>query len=864
MNMNSFDQELQQMNAPLPDPAARLRARRAALAEFRNVHAQEERQPAASKWSWKSPWLGGFATACVAVVGVSIFWLVPEEQRKIQLPATAPAASEVAPASTAAPQAQIPEPPPVQAPAQGAPTLTQVDDRRVVSSSSQTDVVDLSIVPSNLLQRMDVVTGGASATYGSGATAGVTNLVLNNREAGGAAPPPPGPPAPPVYGPPAPTAAAATAPPRGGAGAGDELSEVRVEGARIQVPGKYTSANPITSITAEEMRRLGIVNVADALLQLSPQAAATTQAGGGAAGDRSAQFIGNTIANLRALDPTFGSRTLTLVDGRRVVSTAPEGGDRFEHFETNAVKRVADEPESTFSIDVDTVSYSFARRVLNEGRLPAMDAVRVEEMINYFDYAWPAPTSRREPLRPTVTVSDSPWGSGKKLVHIGIKGYELPVRGKPDANLVFLLDVSGSMAPNDRLPLAISSMQLLLDSLKPTDTVAIVVYAGAAGLVLPPTPVRNRGAIERALTSLHSGGSTAGAQGIQLAYQTAQLGFRKDGINRILLATDGDFNVGISNREELKGLVERERANGIYLSVLGFGRGNYRDEVAQTLAQNGNGVAAYIDTLQEARKVLVEEAGASLFTIASDVKIQVEFNPAAVAEYRLVGYETRALKREDFNNDKVDAGDVGSGHAVTAIYEITPVGSAAQLIDERRYAASEKPKVAAQGKANEYGFLKIRYKLPGESQSRLMEQPIRQDMGVPAAVRQDVAFSTAVAGFGQLLRGGRYTGALSYDDVIRQAEAARGEDEFGYRAEFVQLARKARAVRSPMCDIIQELDARIVEERRQVTQQLQRFNEQHPEVLAARARVAGTEATRAAEVARAASLGVACQAGALF
>jgi Ca-activated chloride channel family protein len=816
MNMNSFDQELQQMNAPVPDPAARLRARRAALAEFRNIHAQVVRQPAASKWSWKSPWLGGFATACVAVVGVSIFWLVPEEQRRIQLPATAPAATQAAPASTAAPQARMPEPP--QASAGGSRALTLVDDRRVASSASQADLVDLNTVPSNLLQRMDVVTGGAAA--GS-----------------------------------------------------DELSEVQITGTRIQAPGSYTSANPVTSITAEEMRQLGVVKVADALAQL-PAAAAAAQAGGGAPGDRGAQFIGNTIANLRGMDPTFGSRTLTLVDGRRVVSSSnqadavlpapPEGGDRFERFETNAVKRVADEPESTFSIDVDTTSYSFARRVLNEGRLPAMDAVRVEEMINYFDYAWPAPTSRREPLRSTVAVSDSPWGAGKKLVHIGIKGFELPVRGKPDANLVFLLDVSGSMAPNDRLPLAISSMRLLLDSLKPTDTVAIVVYAGAAGLVLPPTPVRNREAIERALTSLHSGGSTAGAQGIQLAYQTAQLGFRKDGINRILLATDGDFNVGISNREELKGLVERERANGIYLSVLGFGRGNYRDEVAQALAQNGNGVAAYIDTLQEARKVLVEEASASLFTIASDVKIQVEFNPAAVAEYRLVGYETRALKREDFNNDKVDAGDVGSGHAVTAIYEITPVGSAAQLIDERRYAASEKPKVAAQGKANEYGFLKIRYKLPGESQSRLMEQPIRQDMGVPAAVRQDVAFSTAVAGFGQLLRGGRYTGTLSYDDVIRQAEAARGEDEFGYRAEFVQLARKARAVRSPMCDMIQELDARIVEERRQVAQQLQRFNEQHPEVLAARARVASTEATRAAEVARAASLGVACQASALF
>jgi Ca-activated chloride channel family protein len=847
MSMKPLEQELQQLNPPVPDAAARLRARRAALAEFRRVHTRAERQPANARWSWKSPWLGGFATACVAVVGVSIFWLVPEEQRKIQLPAAAPDASPVheeapvlAPASTVAPAlvqtpaaaaAQSPAPAPAQPPApasaSGTRSLTLVDGRRAVSTSREADVVDTNVIPQNMLQRMDVVTGGAAATPGSG---GVT----------------------------APAAAAAERA-RAAAG-GDELSEVQITGTRIQAPGSYAATNPVTSISGEEIRRLGIVNAADALVQLQP-----APAGGAAGGDRGAAFIGNTIANLRGLDPAFGARTLTLVDGRRVVATAPaEGGDRFEHFETNAVKRVADAPESTFSIDVDTVSYSFTRRVLNEGQLPAMDAVRVEEMINYFDYAWPAPTSRREPLRPTLAVSDSPWGAGRKLVHIGIKGYELPARGKPDANLVFLLDVSGSMAPNDRLPLAISSMRLLLDSLKPTDTVAIVVYAGAAGLVLPPTPVRNRGEIERALTSLHSGGSTAGAQGIQLAYRTAQQGFRKDGINRILLATDGDFNVGLSNREELKSLVERERANGIYLSVLGFGRGNYRDEVAQTLAQNGNGVAAYIDTLQEARKVLVEQASSSLFTIASDVKIQVEFNPATVAEYRLVGYETRGLQREDFNNDKVDAGEVGSGHAVTAIYEITPVGSAAQLVDERRYAAGDKPRAAAPGKANEYGFLKIRYKLPGESQSRLMEQPIRQDMGVPAAVRQDVAFSTAVAGFGQLLRGGRYTGGLSYDDVIRQAEAARGEDQFGYRAEFVQLARKARAVRSPMCDVIQELDARIIEERRQVTQQLQRFNEQHPEVLAAKARVASTEATRAAEVARAASLGVACQATPIF
>ncbi|MEO8316310.1 MAG: von Willebrand factor type A domain-containing protein [Pseudomonadota bacterium] len=828
MNMNPLEQ-LRDLTTPVPDPAARLRAKRAAMAEFRRLHAVEERKPATSKWSWKSPWLGGFATASVVVVGLSLAWFVPQDELKIQPPARA--ASEVPPAFVA-PAKQTSEP--VQQAARSAP--------RAVAQAPAT------------------AQGQAAAT------------------------------APDVV---AESSAPATPVP---AKAEDNLEEVMITGTRIQVAGNSAVANPITSVTAEEMRQLGKVRLGDALRQLVPQnvsAYSPTVTGqgqtGGAASseDRNGFFVGNTIANLRGLDPAFGSRTLTLVDGRRMVSMSnqadvidmagvvgviqpngaitpavpppPQVTGTFEQFEINAAKRVADEPESTFSIDVDTASYSFARRILNQGRLPAMDAVRVEEMINYFDYSWPAPTSKQEPLRPTIAVSDSPWGKGKKLIHIGIKGYELPARGKPDANLVFLLDVSGSMNSQDRLPLAIQSMKLLLDSLKPTDTVGIVVYAGAAGQVLAPTPVRNREVIERALDSLRAGGSTAGAQGIQLAYQLAERSFRDGGVNRIFLATDGDFNVGVVNRNELKGMVERERTKGIYLSVLGFGQGNTRDDIAQTLAQNGNGVAAYIDTLQEARKVLVDEASASLFTIANDVKIQVEFNPATVAEYRLIGYETRALNREDFNNDKVDAGEIGSGHSVTAIYEITPVGSGAQLIDERRYAETAKVAGNAQGKSNEYGYLKIRYKLPGESESHLMQRPIPQNAGVPAAVRQDVAFSTAVAGFGQLLRGGRYTGSLSYDDVIRQAESARGQDEFGYRAEFVQLARKASNVRSPLCDAIQVLDARIAAERDQVSQLLQRLDDRHPDVLAAKARLAGTEATKAAEVARAATVDLTCR-----
>ena len=469
--------------------------------------------------------------------------------------------------------------------------------------------------------------------------------------------------------------------------------------------------------------------------------------------------------------------------------------DKFEHFELNPVRRVADDPVSTFSVDVDTASYSFVRRQLNEGGLPPVDAVRVEEMINYFDYAWPAPDSREQPFKPTITVSDSPWGEGKKLVHIGIKGYALPVAQQPDVNLVLLLDVSGSMNEPDKLPLAQQSMALLLDSLKPTDTVAIVVYAGAAGEVLAPTPVRQKETILDALRSLRPGGSTAGAAGVRLAYELAEKSFRKNGVNRILLATDGDFNVGITDRDELKGFVQREREKGVFLSVLGFGEGNYRDEIAQALAQNGNGVAAYIDTLSEAKKVLVQEATAALFTIAKDVKLQVEFNPATVAEYRLVGYETRALEREDFNNDKVDAGDVGSGHTVTAIYEITPTDSKARLVDESRYGPREQTPTGRSGaRANELGYLKIRYKLPNESHSRLLQEPILVNTGVPRALARDVDFSTAVAGFAQLLRGGRYTGALRFEDVLQQAKDTIGADPHGYRAEFVELVRRAQRV----------------------------------------------------------------------
>ena len=496
---------------------------------------------------------------------------------------------------------------------------------------------------------------------------------------------------------------------------------------------------------------------------------------------------------------------------------AEQGRDKFDGVEENPVKMVAQEAVSTFSIDVDTSSYAFVRRQLNSGVLPQKDAVRVEEMVNYFDYDYALPEDKAQPFKPTVTVVPSPWNAGRKLVHIGIKGYDVAPAQAPDSNLVFLLDTSGSMYSPDKLPLLISSLKMLLDTLKPTDTISIVTYAGSAGVALEPTKVSEKAKIIAALEGLNAGGSTAGAEGIRQAYSLAESNFNKEAVNRVLLATDGDFNVGITDQKELQDFIERKRDSGIYLSVLGFGAGNYNDAMMQTLAQNGNGVAAYIDTLNEARKVLVEEAQSTLFPIARDVKIQVEFNPATVAEYRLVGYETRALNREDFNNDKVDAGDIGAGHTVTAIYEITPVGGP-RAVDDSRYAATaEKPAAVAEGASKdvgqEYAFLKIRYKLPQESESKLITTPITPADEKPFAntkcppnaqclvadelgASDDVRFSVAVAGFAQLLKGSKYTGSLSYDDVINTAQGAKGSDEFGYRAEFINLVRLAKTAQA--------------------------------------------------------------------
>jgi len=473
----------------------------------------------------------------------------------------------------------------------------------------------------------------------------------------------------------------------------------------------------------------------------------------------------------------------------------PENTERYPDATPNPVKIVTQDPVSTFSVDVDTASYANMRRYLNEGSLPPADAVRVEEMINYFNYAYSVPRDKTAPFSPTVAVYPTPWNKGTQILHIGIKGFDLPRNGRPKANLVFLIDTSGSMNQPNKLPLLRRSFRLLTDQLRAEDKVAIVAYAGSAGTVLEPTSGSEKGKILAALDRLQAGGSTAGGEGIRQAYQLAKANFDKNAVNRVLLATDGDFNVGITNPKALEDFVTRERNSGVFLTVLGFGEGNYNDLTMQKLAQAGNGAAAYIDTMNEARKVFVDELGGTLFTIAKDVKIQIEFNPARIAEYRLIGYETRILNRTDFNNDKVDAGDIGSGHTVTALYEITPVGSGAELADPLRYGRNP---VDGKPAAAEIAFLKLRYKLPGEEESRLIERPVtNRDVQTDfALLPSDMRFAAAVAGAGQLLRHDPYVKDFDYQRVIAMAQGSRGEDVFGYRSEFVQLMRIAQSAAS--------------------------------------------------------------------
>ena len=483
-----------------------------------------------------------------------------------------------------------------------------------------------------------------------------------------------------------------------------------------------------------------------------------------------------------------------VAQGGIVAQPLPGDVDRenYENVKINGVKVVAQEPVSTFSIDVDTASYSNVRRMLNAGYMPPKDAVRIEEMINYFDYGYDLPKSKETPFKTTVKVVPDPWAEGKQLMHVAVQGYDIKADSRPPLNLTLLIDVSGSMSAQNKLPLAIQSLKLLINQMTEKDHISIAVYAGAAGTVLEPTSGAHKNKIIAALDQLSAGGSTAGGEGLRLAYNLAKQNFSKNAVNRVMLLSDGDFNVGINNPEQLEDFVSRERESGVYLSILGFGGGNYNDLLMQKLAQSGNGMAAYIDNLNEGRKVLNDDLSGSMFSIADDVKIQVEFNPAKVAEYRLIGYETRILNKEDFNNDKVDAGEIGAGSSVTAIYEITPVGSKAVLVDPSRYQAAPKPE---NGATNEYAFLKIRYKAPGADTSKLITRPITAADNVSSLANapESTRMATAVAGYGSLLRGDPYIAkTFNWDSVIDLANGSKGKDEFGYRAEFVQLARLAK------------------------------------------------------------------------
>ncbi|MCP4203279.1 MAG: DUF3520 domain-containing protein, partial [bacterium] len=470
----------------------------------------------------------------------------------------------------------------------------------------------------------------------------------------------------------------------------------------------------------------------------------------------------------------------------------PFNTEAYDAIDENPFKSALENPLSTFSIDVDTASYANMRRFIEqEHRLPPIDAVRIEELINYFTYSYPDPEGK-DPFSITTEVSVAPWNRKHRLVHIGLQGRRVDTAELPPNNLVFLLDVSGSMNSPAKLPLLKSAFRLLVENLREQDRVAIVVYAGAAGLVLPPTPGSDKDKILCALESLRAGGSTAGGAGIRLAYETARRNFDPQANNRVILATDGDFNIGASSDAEMIRLIERERESGVFLSVLGFGTGNYKDSKMEKLADHGNGSAAYIDSILEAKKVLVSEMGGTLLTIAKDVKIQVEFNPARVKGYRLIGYENRRLRDQDFNDDTKDAGELGAGHSVTVLYEIVPAGSDERLagIDELKYQESRLSRVGRS--SNELLTVKLRYKAPDSDTSQLVSRPLEDERIPLARASEDFRFAAAVAEFGMLLRDSELKADASYESVLESARAALASDDGGYRSEFLELAEQAR------------------------------------------------------------------------
>lgn len=462
-------------------------------------------------------------------------------------------------------------------------------------------------------------------------------------------------------------------------------------------------------------------------------------------------------------------------------------------------------PLSTFGTDVDAASYSNVRRFINSGQMPPVDAVRIEEMINYFDYEYPQPQNNA-PVAIMTEVSTAPWNQKHQLVKIGLQAKTISYDKLPASNFVFLIDVSGSMNSANKLPLVKSSIRLLVDQLRDKDRVSIVVYAGAAGEILKPTSGESKQTIKDALNKLEAGGSTAGGAGIALAYKLARENFIKDGNNRVILATDGDFNVGASSDAEMQRLIEDEKKSGVYLTVLGYGMGNYKDSKMETLADKGNGNFAYIDNISEARKTLITEFGGTLFTVAKDVKLQVEFNPAKVSAYRLVGYENRMLNKEDFNNDQKDAGDMGSGHTVTALYEIIPVGvksSFIESVDDLKYQKNPEPKPTAQ--AAELLTIKLRYKAPDKDQSLLISKSVPTKSIAWENTSADFRFSVAVAGYGMLLRNSEFKQNTNYKSVLNWAESGLGKDKEGYRGEFLTLVRSTGLMAKDLLSIKDKL-----------------------------------------------------------
>lgn len=471
----------------------------------------------------------------------------------------------------------------------------------------------------------------------------------------------------------------------------------------------------------------------------------------------------------------------------------PAPTESYKPINENGFLAVAQQPVTTFSVDVDRAAYSNVRRFLNNGQMPPEDAVRIEEMINYFDYDYPQPAGEH-PLAITTETTASPWNPGLKLVHVGLQAKTIPTDNLPASNLVFLIDVSGSMSDANKLPLLKQAFKLLVDQLRAEDKISLVVYAGSAGVVLPPTSGSEKKVIKDALDKLEAGGSTAGGEGIELAYDLAKKRFLPKGNNRVILATDGDFNVGISNESELQKLIEEKRKAGIFLSIMGFGMGNYKDSHIETLADKGNGNYAYIDNIQEARKEFVQEFGGTLFTIAKDVKIQIEFNPQHVQAYRLIGYENRALRNDEFNDDKKDAGDMGSGHTVTAIYEIVPKGTQTPYLATTGALKYQQNSTNTASGSEEMMTVKVRYKKPDSDKSVLFDQPVKAASISFEKCSDNLRFASAVAEFGLLLRGSEFKGNATYADVIQHARAAFGKDEEGYRSEFVQLVKAAQSL----------------------------------------------------------------------